>query len=430
MAINEMDADVEVISKLSETPNETDGLSAAELQARFDLGGKRIKTYINTVLVTAINSLLGMFTDGKINSANISDGAITSDKIADGAVGSGKIGSSAVITAKIADSAVTSEKIAGGAVTSGKLGSLAVTSEKINDGAVTEGKLADGAVATAKLAAGAVTSAKIANGAIGGTQIADSGVSSAKIADGAVGTAKIAALAVTTGKLADDAVTAAKITDYNVTASKLATNSVETAKIKDGNVTMAKTNFVKTALDTTKDTEVPTSKAVGDFAKKRLSEMVEIIPYTTSATTYSTAYWQETLEHPIEIADYSSIRLDLDILGLRPENLVVTSYIVEIWLLGKNSSNQDVSVKVVSVPSTEDASSTGIPPGLLYSITMKKTGGFYGIMSGPYAGWYSGVYDMVGSTDALPAKITAIKCVNKDTSLTTCGLVACIRGIE
>ena len=55
MAIAAFSEDMDIIAKLSDTPNEE--LSSAELKAKFDEGGNKLKEYINTVLVPAINAL-------------------------------------------------------------------------------------------------------------------------------------------------------------------------------------------------------------------------------------------------------------------------------------------------------------------------------------------------------------------------------------
>lgn len=55
--IEKLTADVEQVSKLSDLPNQEDGLTAAELKAAFDKGPKALKEYINETLVPAINDL-------------------------------------------------------------------------------------------------------------------------------------------------------------------------------------------------------------------------------------------------------------------------------------------------------------------------------------------------------------------------------------
>lgn len=58
MAIPMMEEDVEVISKLGDTPGSDDGLTAQQLKGRFDLAGVRIKNFINNTLIPHLNQLV------------------------------------------------------------------------------------------------------------------------------------------------------------------------------------------------------------------------------------------------------------------------------------------------------------------------------------------------------------------------------------
>jgi hypothetical protein len=58
--ISEFDSDLNIISKLSDQPNTTDGLSPSALKAKFDLAGNTVKGFINGTLVTAVNALIGL----------------------------------------------------------------------------------------------------------------------------------------------------------------------------------------------------------------------------------------------------------------------------------------------------------------------------------------------------------------------------------
>ena len=55
LAIPAFEEDVDVIQKLDDEPNDVGGLSAAELKAKFDEAGNRIKTYLNETLVPSIS---------------------------------------------------------------------------------------------------------------------------------------------------------------------------------------------------------------------------------------------------------------------------------------------------------------------------------------------------------------------------------------
>lgn len=55
MAFTQFTRDMDIIAKLSDSPNVDDGLTADQLKAKFDEGGKAIKDYINnTLLVEAL----------------------------------------------------------------------------------------------------------------------------------------------------------------------------------------------------------------------------------------------------------------------------------------------------------------------------------------------------------------------------------------
>lgn len=160
MPIGNFNQDLDIISKLQDEPNVDDGLTAAQLKARFDLAGNKIKTWINSVLIPFVNSLEA---GGGGGGGEIADGSVTTQKLADGAVTEGKVGGSAITAAKLAthavtsakidDLAVTTSKIAAGSVTTQKLAAFAVGDEELQSGAVTSDKIRSGAVTAPKLAA-------------------------------------------------------------------------------------------------------------------------------------------------------------------------------------------------------------------------------------------------------------------------------------
>ena len=140
MPIGNFNQDLDIISKLQDEPNVDDGLTAAQLKARFDSAGNKIKTWINSVLIPFVNSLEAGGGGG--GGADIPDGSITAAKLATHAVTSAKIDDLAVTTSKIAAGSVTTQKLAAYAVGDEELQSGAVTSDKIRSGAVTAPKLA------------------------------------------------------------------------------------------------------------------------------------------------------------------------------------------------------------------------------------------------------------------------------------------------
>lgn len=58
MALTKMTEDVNNIQKLSDRPNEIDGLTSAELKERFDKAGADIQTYLNSTLTTELDNIL------------------------------------------------------------------------------------------------------------------------------------------------------------------------------------------------------------------------------------------------------------------------------------------------------------------------------------------------------------------------------------
>ena len=63
MALTKMTQDVNNIQALSDRPNSIDGLTASELKAKYDKAGSDIKTYLNTVLTTEIDTALATIPD-------------------------------------------------------------------------------------------------------------------------------------------------------------------------------------------------------------------------------------------------------------------------------------------------------------------------------------------------------------------------------
>lgn len=63
MALTKLIENVNNIQQLSDKPNETDGLTSAELKERFDRAGTTIKTYLNEVLTTELDRVLATIPD-------------------------------------------------------------------------------------------------------------------------------------------------------------------------------------------------------------------------------------------------------------------------------------------------------------------------------------------------------------------------------
>ena len=155
MAFKAFNEDMEIISKLSDLPNDTDGLTAAELKARFDRAGTLLKAYINGTLLAELsgNGAAGSLGVGKVNGTDMGSTVqaaldalaaqiveATLGTIPDKSIGEGKLPDLAVSTRTLSELAVTAAKIAAGAVTAEKLAAGAVTNTKLATGAVTNEK--------------------------------------------------------------------------------------------------------------------------------------------------------------------------------------------------------------------------------------------------------------------------------------------------
>lgn len=58
MAIPQFNVDMDIISKLGEYPGSDDGLTPIAFKQKFDLAGKLIQEYINTILIPSLNVLV------------------------------------------------------------------------------------------------------------------------------------------------------------------------------------------------------------------------------------------------------------------------------------------------------------------------------------------------------------------------------------
>lgn len=155
MALTPFNEDIEIISKLSDLPNDTEGLSPAELKERFDRAGKLLKEYINGVLLTELGGASAAGSLG-VGAVNGTDMGATIQAVLDALAAQiveATLGS-------IPDRSIGESKFADFSVSTRALSELAVTAAKIAAGAVTAEKLATGAVSTSKIATGAVTNEK------------------------------------------------------------------------------------------------------------------------------------------------------------------------------------------------------------------------------------------------------------------------------
>lgn len=135
MALTKLTEDLDIISKLSDEPNDSDGLTAAQLKAKFDEAGNKIKTYLNSVLTEELQAEGG--------AANVGIDYIEA------------ISTAQTVQDALAALATMAQQSAQGVVSDGS-----ITTPKLANGAVTKPKLAENSVGTANLENGAVTNAK------------------------------------------------------------------------------------------------------------------------------------------------------------------------------------------------------------------------------------------------------------------------------
>lgn len=82
MSIQKFEKNMNIVAALDDEPNDVGGLTSAELKAKFDEGGNSIQTYINNVLLPALESL-GVETTVQLpdNSAGFKYIRLNSDKV-------------------------------------------------------------------------------------------------------------------------------------------------------------------------------------------------------------------------------------------------------------------------------------------------------------------------------------------------------------
>lgn len=313
MAFERYTTGTDVISQLSDRPNDSDRLDAAGLKAKFDEAVTGFVSWVNNTLIAALEARTASGNIGfeSEDETFAGDDAPTTVKaafeklaavihdmsisgVADGGVTTVKLHDEAVTEAKLAGSdndeepkAVSTNKIQLGAIVTRLIADSAVTGAKIADGAITAGKIADGAVTSAKLATGAAI-ANIASGGIATAKLADLAVTAAKLAANAVETAKIKDLAVTTAKIANSAVTYAKTSGVQKVHGKISNLAI-------GSISAGGTRSV-TASGVTASNTVIVSPAPGSWAKWRdcgvrcSAQAANSLTFTAETATGTTLY--------------------------------------------------------------------------------------------------------------------------------------------
>ena len=217
------------VSTLDDRPNDTGGLTAAELKAKFDADAGTLKDYINDIFIpflegTSAADSLGITTIPGFSADNIQTALeqivqamqdVTQGSVTDGSITLLKL--AAEVTAVALGGAAASHTHGAGDINSGVLNADRIP---VLDGT----KLGTGSVGTAQLGAAVVTADKLSALSVLAQHIANGAVTTQKLAEGAVTAEKIAALAITAALIADKTITAAKLVDKTVTAEKLADN--------------------------------------------------------------------------------------------------------------------------------------------------------------------------------------------------------------
>ena len=202
------------VSTLDDRPNDTGGLTAAELKAKFDADAGTLKTYVNDVLIpflegTSAAASLGITTIPGFSADNIQTALeeivqamqeITQGSVADRSITLLKL--AAEVTAVALGGAAASHTHGAGDIDSGVLNAARIPvldGAKLGTGSVSTAQLGAAAVTAEKLAALAVLAQHIANGAVTTQKLAEGAITAEKIAEGAITPASIGALPLTGG---------------------------------------------------------------------------------------------------------------------------------------------------------------------------------------------------------------------------------------
>ena len=134
MALTQYTDDTNIIASLADEPNDSDGLTATQLKAKFDENADNIVDFINDTLLAE----LAATTAGSSGADNIGYGGdIPASDVAEAldllySAGSGSIPpDDSITTAKIVDANVTTAKIANSNITTAKIADDAITVDKL-----------------------------------------------------------------------------------------------------------------------------------------------------------------------------------------------------------------------------------------------------------------------------------------------------------
>lgn len=212
------------VSTLDDRPNDTGGLTAADLKAKFDADAGTLKAYVNDVFIPFLEGAsaaasLGITTIPGFSADNIQTALeqivqamqdVTQGSVADGSITLAKL--AAEVTAIALGGAAASHTHGAGDINSGVLNADRIP---VLDGT----KLGTGSVGTAQLGAAVVTAEKLAALAVLAQHIANGAITASKLAAGAVGTSNLGDGVVTRAKLAQDAI--GKKVDWSANSSPI-----------------------------------------------------------------------------------------------------------------------------------------------------------------------------------------------------------------
>lgn len=111
MAITEFTDDLGIIAALDDEPNDTGGLTAAQLKAKFDEGPKAIQTYINDTLLPVMDGANIPYDNSVEGGQTIKEAldSVTVGVMPDNSITNAKLVDNEITFAKLDDTAIASE---------------------------------------------------------------------------------------------------------------------------------------------------------------------------------------------------------------------------------------------------------------------------------------------------------------------------------
>lgn len=109
MALTKFTGAADVISQLSDQPNDNDGLSAQQLKAKFDQYGEAFKSYFNDTFIPEVEAAISAAASGiplsGLPGSVLTDGSVMAEKL------SSTSGYEAVITSVVRNNAISKAKL-------------------------------------------------------------------------------------------------------------------------------------------------------------------------------------------------------------------------------------------------------------------------------------------------------------------------------